>query len=125
MDRKDLIKYYVKNYFVVVYDPQKLAIIFCDEFDGVAKNEFSTAEIINIGSFERNTIVLFWGKISEMTGIGYYEKVYYNDTSNFFKQLIKDPKTKEFFKILIKENIPVCLNITEILDEFPLLNLNE
>ena len=125
MQIDELIKYYVKNYFVVVYDPQKLAIIFCDEFDGVAKNEFSNAEIINIGSFERNTIVLFWGKIKDMMGIDYYQKDHYEQTSIFFKSLIKEQKTKEFFKILIKENIPVCLNITEILEEFPLLNSNE
>lgn len=125
MQINDLIRHYVKNYFVVVYDPHKLAIIFCDEFDGVAKNEFSDAEIINIGSIERNTIVLFWGKIREMLGVEYYEKNHYQHTSNFFKELVKDQITKEFFKLLIKENIPVCLNISEILTEFPSLNLNE
>ena len=58
-------------------------------------------------------------------GIDYYQKDHYEQTSIFFKSLIKEQKTKEFFKILIKENIPVCLNITEILEEFPLLNSNE
>lgn len=121
----DIIKNYVKNYFVVVYDPRKLAIIFCDEFDGVAKNEFSSAEIINIGSFERNTIVLFWGKIKDMTGLNYYQKEHYLETTKFFKELIKDPKVKDLFKILISENTPVCLNISEIIEEFPLLYSDE
>lgn len=125
MQIDELIKHYVKNYFVVIYDPHKLAIIFCDEFDGVAKNEFSNAEIINIGSVEKNTIVLFWGKIKDMLGVDYYQKDHYQQTSILFKNIIKDQKTKEFFRILIKENIPVCLNISEILEEFPLLISNE
>lgn len=125
MQVNGLIKNYVKNYFVVVYDPHKMAIIFCDEFDGVAKNEFSNAEIINIGSFERNTVVLFWGKIKEMTGLDFYQKDHYRETVTFFKEIIKDKKVKDFFNVLISENIPVCLNISEIIEQFPLLNENE
>lgn len=125
MHINNLIKHYVKNYFVIVYDPVKLAIVFCDEFDGVAKNEFSNAEIINIGSFEKNTVVLFWGKIKDMTGIDYYQKDHYEKTSIFFKSLIKDPVTKDFFKLLIQEKIPVSLNISEIISEFPALTSDD
>lgn len=119
MEIDKLILDYVKNYYVVIYDPHKLAIIFCDEFDGPAKNQFSNGEIINIGSVEKNTVVVFWGKINEITGISFYQKDLQGKLHKMFKEIIKNEKTKDFFKILIKENIPVCLNISEIIEEFP------
>jgi len=121
MQIDEVIREYFKNYYVVIYDPHKLAIILCDEFDGPAKNSFSNGEIINIGSIDRNTVVLFWDKINDVTGVEYYHKENKEKIQSMFKDAIGNEKTKSFFKLLVKENIPVCLNISEIIEEFPTL----
>lgn len=121
MQIDDLIKEYFKNYYVIIYDPSQLAIILCDEFDGPANNSLSNGEIINIGSINRNSIILFWDKINEVTGVEYFHKENKGKIQSMFKEVISSEKTKTFFKLLINENIPVCFSISEIIEEFPTL----
>lgn len=115
----DIIIEYVKNFYVIIYDPRTYAIIFCDEFDGPNSNNFSDAEIINIGSIERNTIVVYWGKIKDITGIEFYQKDLNHHIKQLFRETIKSEKTKSFLKILINENLPVSFHLSEMPEEFP------
>ena len=49
-------------------------------------------------------------------------KDFQSELSKLFFDLITEKKSKEFFNLLLEENIPVNFDLKEILDEFPLLN---
>lgn len=116
MSIKNAIKEYVKNFYEISYDPKQKQIILHDEFEGYSKRNY-----IDIGRVGRNKITLCWGKIEEVTGIQYHHKEFQSELSNLFFTIITEKKSKDLFKLLVEENIPVNLRINEVLDEFPIL----
>ena len=42
--------------------------------------------------------------------------------SKFFFGFITEKKSKDFFKLLVKENIPVNFTLNEMIEQFPVLN---
>jgi|LakMenEpi03Aug12_release.lakeMendotaPanAssembly.Ray.scaffolds.fasta_scaffold297867_1 hypothetical protein len=116
MNIKKVIKTYVKNYYKISYNPFEKQIILHDEFES---NKNYTIEL---GQQNKIKIILVWGKIEETTGIQYHHKQLQSEISQFFIELIRNKKTKDFFKILIEENLSVDFNLLEIIDEFPLLS---
>ena len=118
---KKIVKDYVREYYEISYDPIHKQIVIHDEFEfknfGIRnKNQ------IDIGRVGRVKITLVWDKILEVTGIQYHHKEFQTELSNLFFNLITEKKSKDFFKLLLEENIPVNLEFKEILSEFPILN---
>ena len=117
MSVRNAIKNYVKEYYEIAYSPRDKQIILHDEFETNGKRNY-----IDIGRVGRIKITLCWGKIEEVTGIQYHHKELQSELSKFFFDLITEKKSKEFFNLLLVENIPVNLEFKEVIDEFPLLN---
>jgi hypothetical protein len=117
MSIKNSVKSYVKEFYEISYDPKHKQIILHDEFETYSKRNY-----IDIGRVGRNKITLCWGKIEEVTGIQYHHKEFQSELSNLFFTIITEKKSKELFKLLVEENIPVKLRINEVLEEFPILN---
>ena len=115
MSISNTVKNYVKEFYTVSYDPKYKQIILSDEL------ESSKNTIIYIGRVGRCKIVLIWGKIEEITGIQYHHKEFQSELSKLFFEIITNNKSKDFFKLLIDENIPVSLNLNEVIEEFPIL----
>ena len=118
MSIKNAVKNYVKEFYEISYDPKQKQIILHDEFD--FKN-FVTKNVIDIGRVGKVKITLIWSKIEEVTGIQYHHKEFQSELSNLFFTIITEKKSKDLFKLLVEENIPVNLRINEVLDEFPIL----
>lgn len=117
MSVRNAIKNYVKEYYEISYDPKKKQIILHDEIETNSKINY-----IDIDRVGRIKITLCWGKIEEITGIQYHHKEFQSELSKLFFDLITEKKAKEFFNLLLIENIPVNLKFKEVIDEFPLLN---
>lgn len=112
-----IIKSYVKDFYDISYDPKHKHIMLHD-----CNETYSKRNYIDIGRVGRVKITLVWGKIEEITGIQYHHKEFQSELSKFFVNLITEKKSKEFFKLLLDENIPVNLTLNEVIGEFPLLN---
>ena len=117
MSVRNAIKNYVKEYYEISYDPKKKQIILHDEIETNSKRNY-----IDIGRVGRIKITLCWGKIEEVTGIQYHHKEFQSELSKLFFEIITEKKSKEFFNLLLVENIPVNLEFKDVIDEFPLLN---
>jgi hypothetical protein len=115
MSLKKVIKTYVKEYYEIIYNPIEKQIILSDEF------EYNRNYTIELGQHKKAKIILVWGKIEETTGVQYHHKTLQKELSEFFLSLVRDKKSKDFFKILVEENLSVKLKFSEIIDEFPLL----
>jgi hypothetical protein len=115
MSLKNAIKIYIKNYYELTYNPFEKQIILHDEFE--SSNNYT----IELGQQNAAKIILVWGKIEETTGVQYHHKKLQKELSEFFLSLVRDKKSKDFFKILVKENLSVNFKFSEIIDEFPLL----
>ena len=102
MSIKNAVKKYVKEFYEISYDPKHKQIILHDEFE-----TYSNRNYIDIGRVSRIKITLCWGKIEEVTGIQYHHKEFQSDLSNLFFTIITEKKSKELFKLLVEENIPV------------------
>lgn len=118
MSIKNTVKNYVKEYYEISYDPKRKQIILHDEFEWSRQVKGQ----IDIGRVGKVKITLVWDKIEEVTGIQYHHKEFQSELSNLFFTIITEKKSKELFKLLVEENIPVKLRIDEVLDEFPILN---
>lgn len=118
MTIKNAVKNYVKEYYEISYDPKRKQIILHDEFEWSRQVKGQ----IDIGRVGKVKITLVWDKIEEVTGIQYHHKEFQSELSNLFFTIITEKKSKDLFKILVEENIPVNLRINEVLDEFPILN---
>jgi hypothetical protein len=117
MSIRNVVKNYVKEFYEISYNPKENRIILHDEFEIQGKRNY-----IDIGRVDRVKITLCWGKIEEITGIQYHHKEFQSELSKLFFELITEKKSKEFFKLLMEENILVNLEFKEVINEFPLLN---
>jgi hypothetical protein len=117
MSIRNAIKNYVKEYYEISYDPKQKQIILHDEFEWSRQVKGQ----IDIGRVGRIKITLVWDKIEEVTGIQYHHKEFQSELSKLFFDIINEKKSKEFFNLLLVENIPVNLEFKDVIDEFPLL----
>ena len=117
MSIRNVIRKYVKEYYSVSYDPKYKQIMLHD-----SNETYNNRNYIDIGRVGRVKITLVWGKIEEITGLAYHHKDFQSELSKLFFDLITEKKSKEFFNLLLEENISVNFDLKEILDEFPSLN---
>jgi hypothetical protein len=111
------IKEFIKEFYVVSYNPKQKQITLHDQLDRLHnKNTY-----IDIGRVGKVKITLCWGIVEEFTGIQYHHKEYQSELSKFFFELITEKKSKEFFKLLLEENIKVDFLLNEVIEQFPLL----
>ena len=111
------IKTYVKEFYEVSYYPKEKLILLHDSPESQTRSNK-----IDIGRVGRVKITLVWGKIEEITGVQYHHKEFQSELSKFFVNLITEKKSKDFFRLIAEENIPVSFTLNEIIGEFPLLN---
>jgi hypothetical protein len=117
MSIRNAVKSYVKEFYEITYNPKEKKIILHDELE-----TYGSRNYIDIGRVGRIKITLCWGKIEEVTGIQYHHKEFQSELSKLFFELVTEKKSKDFFNILLNENISVNLEFKELLNEFPLLN---
>ena len=117
MPISDAIKTYIKEFYEVSYYPKKKQILLHDLPESQTRSNK-----IDIGRVGRVKITLMWGKIEEITGVQYHHKKYQSEMSKFFFGFITEKKSKDFFKLLVKENIPVNFTLNEMIEQFPVLN---
>ena len=117
MPISNAIKTYIKEFYEVSYYPKEKQILLHD-----LPESQKSGNKIDIGRVGRVKITLMWGKIEEITGVQYHHKEFQSELSKFFVNLITEKKSKEFFRLLLEENIPVNFTLNEIIDEFPVLN---
>jgi hypothetical protein len=117
MPISNAIKTYIKEFYEVSYYPKEKQIYFHD-----LPESQKSGNKIDIGRVGRVKITLMWGKIEEITGVQYHHKEFQSELSKFFVNLITEKKSKEFFRLLLEENIPVNFTLNEMIDEFPVLN---
>ena len=113
----DAIKTYIKEFYEVSYYPKEKQIILHDLPESQTRSNK-----IDIGRVGRVKITLVWGKIEEITGVQYHHKEFQTELSKFFVELITEKKSKDFFRLMTEENIPVSFTLNEMIEEFPLLN---
>ena len=117
MSISNAIKTYIKEFYEVSYYPKEKQILLHD-----LPESQKSGNKIDIGRVGRVKITLMWGKIEEITGVQYHHKEFQSELSKFFVNLITEKKSKEFFRLLLEENIPVNFTLNEMIDEFPVLN---
>ena len=117
MSVSDAIKTYVKEFYEVSYYPKEKLILLHDFPESQTRSNK-----IDIGRVGRVKITLVWGKIEEITGVQYHHKEFQSELSKFFVELITEKKSKDFFRLMTEENIPVSFTLNEMIEEFPLLN---
>jgi hypothetical protein len=113
----NVIKEYVKDFYEVSYYPKEKQILLHD-----LPESQNRSNKIDIGRVGRVKITLVWGKIEEITGVQYHHKEFQSELSKFFVNLITEKKSKDFFRLMTEENIPVSFTLNEMIEEFPLLN---
>ena len=116
MPLSSVIKRFVKEYFEISYYPKQKQIMLHD-----CNETYGNRNYIDIGRVGRVKITLVWGKIEEITGVQYHHKEFQSELSRFFVNLITEKKSKDFFKLLMQENIPVNFTLNEMIEEFPIL----
>jgi len=117
MPISESIKTYIKEFYEVSYYPKEKLILLHDFPESQTRSNK-----IDIGRVGRVKITLVWGKIEEITGVHYHHKEFQSELSKFFVELITEKKSKDFFRLITEENIPVSFTLNEMIEEFPLLN---
>lgn len=117
MSVSTVIKTYIKEFYEVSYYPKEKLILLHDLPESQTRSNK-----IDIGRVGRVKITLVWGKIEEITGVHYHHKEFQSELSKFFVELITEKKSKDFFRLITEENIPVSFTLNEMIEEFPLLN---
>jgi hypothetical protein len=107
---------YIKNYYCVGYVPSLKEIMLVDEIEN---SNYGTK--INLTKIKGVEVNLYWSKIQDVTGIGYYYKDYNPVISNKMLEMVRDKKTKDFLKLLIEDNQSTKISIRDFIEEFPLL----
>jgi hypothetical protein len=114
----DVTKNFVKEFYIVNYDPHRGIISICDDNEG---NLCNTPESIFLGKFKSKNVILGWGNIKEITGIEYHHKDYVSDLTALFSEIYRNKLTREFFETLIEENVNVTFTLKEMINYFPTL----
>jgi hypothetical protein len=87
--------------------------------DEIENSHYGTK--INLTKIKGAEVNLYWSKIQDVTGIGYYYKDYNPMISNKMLEMVRDKKTKDFLKLLIEDNQSTKISIRDFIEEFPLL----
>ena len=119
MSVNNVIKIFVKEFYVVKYEPKKNIIVISDTNEGSLGG---TPNTIWLGKFKNKNVILAWGNIKEIVGVDYHHKDYVNDLTELFSNVYRNKITREFFETLIEANIPVEFSIKEVIEYFPNLN---
>lgn len=110
------IKNFVKEFYVVKYEPRRNVIVISDTNEGILGG---TPNTIWLGKFKGKNVILAWGNIKEIVGVDYHHKDYVNDLTELFSNVYRNKITREFFETLIESNLPVEFSIKEVLEYFP------
>jgi len=110
------IKNFVKEFYVVKYEPRRNVIVISDTNEGVL---CGVPNSIWLGTFKGQNVFLVWGNIKEIIGVDYHHKDYVNDLTELFSNVYRNKITREFFETLIESNLPVEFSIKEVLEYFP------
>ena len=116
MSVNNVIKIFVKEFYVVKYEPKKNIIVISDTNEGSLGG---TPNTIWLGKFKNKNVILAWGNIKEIVGVDYHHKDYVNDLTELFSNVYRNKITREFFETLIESNLPVEFSIKEVLEYFP------
>jgi len=116
MSLTPIIKNFVKEFYVVKYEPIRSIIIISDTNEGSLGG---TPNTIWLGKFKSKNVILAWGNIKEIVGVDYHHKDYVNDLTELFSNVYRNKITREFFETLIESNLPVEFSIKEVLEYFP------
>jgi hypothetical protein len=119
MSIKNVIKSFIKEFYVIKYEPKRNLIIISDTNEGVLGAEPNS---ILLGNFKSKNVFLIWGNIKEIVGVDYHHKDYISDFTELFSDVYKNKITREFFETLIEANVPVEFSIKEVIEYFPNLN---
>jgi hypothetical protein len=114
-----IIKNFVKEFYIVTYEPKRNLLIISDT------NEGSLGDVPNsiwLGKFKGKNVMLSWGNIKEITGIDYHHKDYVTDLTELFSEVYRNKLTRDFFETLIESNLPVQFEIKEVIEYFPNLD---
>ena len=110
------IKNFVKEFYVVKYEPRRNVIVISDTNEGILGG---TPNSIWFGTFKGQNVFLVWGNIKEIVGVDYHHKDYITDFTELFSDVYRNKITREFFETLIESNLPVEFSIKEVLEYFP------
>lgn len=110
------IKNFVKEFYVVKYEPRRNVIVISDTNEGILGAEPNS---ILLGMFKSNSVFLIWGNIKEIVGVDYHHKDYITDFTELFSDVYRNKMTRQFFETLIEANVPVEFSIKEVLEYFP------
>ena len=110
------IKNFVKEFYVVKYEPRRNVIVISDTNEGVL---CGVPNSIWLGTFKGQNVFLVWGNIKEIIGVDYHHKDYVSDFTELFSDVYRNKITREFFETLIEGNLPVEFSIKEVLEYFP------
>jgi hypothetical protein len=116
MNLTPIIKNFVKEFYVVKYEPRRNVIVISDTNEGVLGG---VPNSIFLGTFKSKQVFLVWGNIKEIIGIDYHHKDYVSDFTELFSDVYRNRITRDFFETLIEGNLPVEFSIKEVLEYFP------
>ena len=116
MSLTPIIKNFVKEFYVVKYEPRRNVIVISDTNEGILGG---TPNSIWLGTFKGQNVFLVWGNIKEIIGVDYHHKDYVSDFTELFSDVYRNKITREFFETLIEGNLPVEFSIKEVLEYFP------
>ncbi len=119
MSINKVIQTFVKEFYVIKYEPKRNIIIISDTNEGSLGAEPNS---ILLGKFKNNSVFLIWGNIKEIVGIDYHHKDYIKDFTELFSDVYKNKMSRQFFETLIDANVPVEFSIKEVIEYFPNLN---
>ena len=116
MGIEKVVKDFVKEYYVINYNPRFGIITICDDNEGSLG---VIPESIFLGKFKGKNVMLGWGNIKEITGIEYHHKEYVSNLTALFSEVYRNKLTRDFFETLIEADVPVQFTLKEMINFFP------